>query len=123
MSDDRKRQSGREDHDGRPHTEASAETNAGTPQLNEDMTAEPIPPRRHGADVWKGIGLTALLHLIPLVFPVLYFFIGVAQLVYIIPALIICRKNTGMVQGLLIGAGITLLLNAACFGIMTASFR
>lgn len=87
------------------------------------VTQPAVSPRRHGTEIWKGIGLTALLHLIPLFFPILYFGIGIVQLLYILPAIIICRKNTGMVQGLLIGAGITFLLNAACFGIVTLSFR
>lgn len=76
---------------------------------------KPDKPWR-GIDVWKGIGLCALLHLLLLLVPVLYFGIGIVQFLYIIPALIICRNNTAMVQGLLIGAGITFLLNAACFG-------
>ncbi|WJH35931.1 hypothetical protein N6H14_08500 [Paenibacillus sp. CC-CFT747] len=67
-------------------------------------------------EVWKGIGLLALLHLLLFVFPVGFFMIGVAQLVYLVPALILLRRNQGMMQGLLIGAGITLLLNIACFG-------
>jgi hypothetical protein len=70
----------------------------------------------HAKNVWKGIGLACLMIIIPAALPTLYLFIGVVQLVYIIPAMIIVRKNTGMVQGLLIAAGITLLLNAACYG-------
>lgn len=91
--------------------------------MNEDLLRGPDRPRRHSVELWKGIGLTALLHLLLLLFPVLYFGIGIVQLVYIIPALVICRKNTGMVQGLLIGAGITFLLNAACFGFVFVSIN
>jgi hypothetical protein len=53
--------------------------------------------------------------------PPLYFGIGIVQLVYIVPALIICRKTPGLVQGLLIAAGVTFLLNAACFGYVMIS--
>lgn len=73
-------------------------------------------PPSHMLQVWKGIGLLALLHLLLFLVPIAYFFIGVAQLLYLIPAIIICRKNQGMTQGLLIGAGITFLINVACFG-------
>jgi hypothetical protein len=72
----------------------------------------------HGRNIWKGIGLACLMTIIPAALPTLYLFIGVVQLVYIIPAIIFCRKNTGMVQGLLIAAGIIFLLNAACFGLI-----
>ena len=72
----------------------------------------------HAKHVWIGIGLLAVLHLLLFIFPFSFLFIGVAQLVYLIPVLIYFRKNKGMVQGLLIGAGITFLLNAACFGLV-----
>ncbi|GBG10693.1 hypothetical protein PAT3040_05445 [Paenibacillus agaridevorans] len=80
-------------------------------------------PPGHTKDVWLGIGLLAVLHLLLFLFPVSFFFIGVVQLLYLLPAIIICRKRGGIVQGLLIGAGVTFLLNAACFGIvMTMTF-
>ncbi|RAP75796.1 hypothetical protein [Paenibacillus montanisoli] len=75
----------------------------------------------HAKQVWKGIGLLALLHLLLFVFPMAFFFISVAQLIYLIPALIVFRNNTGIFQGLLIGAGVTFLLNAACFGLFLSS--
>ncbi|WP_051621043.1 hypothetical protein [Paenibacillus sp. UNC451MF] len=78
----------------------------------------PINPPSHALQVWKGIGLLLLLHLLLFIVPVAFFFISVAQLVYLIPALILFRKNRGILQGLLIGAGITFLLNAACFGLL-----
>ena len=51
-------------------------------------------------------------------------FIGVGQVVYVGPAFW-WAKRRGLVrlaQGLLIGAGITFLLNAACWGLMASSF-
>lgn len=50
--------------------------------------------------------------------------IGVAQLVYVIPALIILhrRGQPRAVKGLIIGATITFLLNAACWGLVWGTF-
>ena len=67
-----------------------------------------------------GIGLLAVLHLILFLFPMAFFFIGVVQIVYLIPATLIFHKHPGIVQGLLIGGGITFLLNAACFGLVAS---
>jgi hypothetical protein len=86
---------------------------------------------RHGT----GILLTGGLHIIfagilflfflvtggsdwGIVFPL--FFLGVTQAIYIIPAFVIARGKgrTQVAQGLLIGAAITFLLNAACAGYM-----
>ena len=50
-------------------------------------------------------------------------FIGAAQLLYVGPALWWARRRgfTKLVQGLLIGAGLTFLLNAACWGLIAVS--
>ena len=72
----------------------------------------------HALDVWKGVGFGLLLHLVLLIYPPAYFLIGVAQLIYVIPALIYFRKRTGIMQGIIIVAVLTFLLNAACFGIV-----
>lgn len=81
-------------------------------------------PPSHAKQVWKGIGLLVLLHLLLFVFPIAFFFISVVQLIYLVPALIFFRKNRGIFQGLLIGAGVTFLLNAACFGLLiSGNFR
>ncbi len=73
-----------------------------------------------GSEVWKGIGLIALLHLLWVFYPPAVFAIGISQMVYLFPALLFFayRGRVGIVNGLLIGAGITLLLNATCFGIV-----
>lgn len=85
----------------------------------------PAPSADRGS-IWKGIGLLALLHLIqiplyPLILPLI--FIGVSQLAYLVPAVIIQGKKgrVDTVKGLWIGAGITFLVNAACFGALLAS--
>ena len=53
------------------------------------------------------------------------FYIGLSQLVYMIPAIIIAfsKGKPQLGKGLLIGAGITFLLNAACMGLIFVSFR
>ena len=74
-------------------------------------------------DTWLGVGLTVLLHLIQLpiamvTFGVALMLIGVSQLLYIIPAIIIAKRRgrPGIARGLMIGASVTFLLNTACFG-------
>jgi hypothetical protein len=46
--------------------------------------------------------------------------IGLTQLVYMIPAILIARAKgrPGLVKGLLIGAALTFLLNGLCFGVI-----
>lgn len=88
--------------------------------------SEPQRPLNETAEVWKGIGLAMLLHLVwvPLsLVPGLFVGIagiGVVQLIYQVPAAIICSRKgrKAMMKGIIIGAAITFLLNAACFGIV-----
>jgi hypothetical protein len=86
--------------------------------------------------LWPGFGLSLLLHLfqIPIaililviynkgeeqlnvIFPIM--FIGVSQLGYMIPAMVIAavKNKPHIVKGLLLGASIVFLLNAACTGL------
>jgi hypothetical protein len=67
--------------------------------------------------VWQGIALGFLLHLIQL--PVALFthglsllFIGLSQLIYFVPAIVIASQKgrTGIAKGLIIGASLTFLL-------------
>lgn len=86
-------------------------------------------------DVWLGIGLAFLLHLGQIPLGVIstgisIIFIGISQLLYLVPAIVVYSKKgrPGMVKGLLIGGGITFLLNAACTGLFilmlsSANFR
>jgi hypothetical protein len=68
--------------------------------------------------IWKGIGITVLLHFLLVLVPSAIFFIGIAQLIYIVPATVIAfsKGKRAIGQGILIGAGITFLVNTACFG-------
>jgi ABC-type Fe3+-siderophore transport system permease subunit len=92
------------------------------------------PDQQPKGSAWAGFALALLLHLLqlPITFLVdfvsraelafLYplVFIGISQLVYIIPAIIIFhrRGEPQTVKGLLIGASLTFLLNAACSGLI-----
>jgi hypothetical protein len=97
------------------------------------------PPPGQGRMVLFGMLLTLLLHLlqVPLagglgllvslwskdigvVFYMSPLAIGLTQLVYMIPAILIARTRgkPGLVKGLLIGAALTLLLNGLCFGVV-----
>lgn len=69
-------------------------------------------------DILKGIGLVIVMHFLPAVIPMIYFIIGLFQFVYIIPALIICRRNKGMIVGILIATGLTLIVNAIWFSVV-----
>ncbi|WP_405081304.1 hypothetical protein ACI48J_01060 [Paenibacillus chitinolyticus] len=75
-----------------------------------------------GLDVWKGIGWVALGHLFWLFAIPMYLGIGIVQMIYVLPLLLIYSKRTAVVQGILIGAGITFLLNVACFGYVMFNF-
>jgi hypothetical protein len=102
-------------------------------------------PPQHVAEpkgsLWPGFGLSLLLHLfqIPLVILILIFskgedqlyalfsilFIGVSQLIYMIPAIAIAavKGKSHIVKGLIIGASIVFLLNAACMGLVFGSLK
>jgi hypothetical protein len=87
--------------------------------------------------VWAGLGLTLVFHVVFGMlagflstitngsFAVVFIFPGLTQLVYIVPAYLYFQRQgrPGVAKGLVIGAAITFLLNAACYGlILGASF-
>jgi hypothetical protein len=91
-------------------------------------------------ELWKGLGYTAALHCIFAAFlfglsmfqdegdvimraPLL--FLGVTQAIYMVPAFVITRGKgrEQLAKGLLIGAAITFLLNAACAGYLLWGVR
>ncbi|MBI1762308.1 MAG: hypothetical protein HYR56_12820 [Acidobacteria bacterium] len=82
------------------------------------MFGEDEPP----PDEWQfGLMITFALHGLQFVLgPVTggysFFFIGISQLLYILPAIVLCKSNNrdDYVKGLIIGASITFLLNATC---------
>lgn len=72
---------------------------------------------------WLGALLTAVLHLVWFVYPIGWALVGVAQLVYVVPLLIYAALSgkIKLLQGVLVAAGVTFLVNAACFGIVLGS--
>lgn len=82
------------------------------------MFGEDAPP----PDEWLfGLLLALALHgfqfiLVPLTNWYSLMFLGVSQLLYILPAIALCKRNKrdDYVKGLIVGASITFLLNASC---------
>jgi len=81
-----------------------------------------------GKDIARGFGLTFLLHLIQLPMGLILGFlpllvIGVSQIVYIIPAMIVVssKGHSRMAIGLLLGAAVTFLLNGVLIGVACAA--
>jgi hypothetical protein len=105
--------------------------------MNES-TGPATPAATSNRDVLKGVGLTAIGHVIPVVplaflslisrgmgpgiLPIFYFGIGITQLIYVIPGIVYFRRHGRplIAKGIIIGASITFLLNAACFGVLFA---
>ena len=90
-----------------------------------DPNNQMMEERSQQLEIWRGIGLALLLHLIqiPFAFVTSFFsliFIGVSQLVYLIPAILHYRSlgRRGVMKGLIIAAAITFLLNATCTAIV-----
>ncbi len=92
----------------------------------------PLPPVGHKDSVGSGLLRLLLLHLfqIPLAVVGGPLWIGLSQLVYVVPQHFAYAKRgqRACIRGLWLGAGITFLLNAGCFGIVllslsSASFR
>ncbi|MVP01705.1 hypothetical protein [Paenibacillus lutrae] len=99
------------------------ESSSALPDSGEAQPPHPHQPWK-GSQVAVGIGWVAACHLIWLIAAPLYLGIGIVQLVYVIPLLIIShvKGKTGVFQGILIAAGITFLINAACFGYVYINF-
>jgi hypothetical protein len=87
-------------------------------------------PAWGGAEVARGLGLTVVLHAIAIVLLVilgnildailallLFAFLGVSQLIYMVPAILIAaiRRRSGLARGLIIGASVTFGLSTACW--------
>jgi hypothetical protein len=103
---------------------------------NLDRWAREVVEQSKGS-VWSGLGVTLVLHMLVQVaaffilvtivsgerglelaiLPLGY--IGVSQLVYMIPAILIFRRrgDAETAKGLIVGGSITFLLNATCNGL------
>jgi len=93
---------------------------------------ESPPEGQHSGqgEIWRGIGLALLMHLIqiPLAAATVFFsliFMGISQLLYIVPAIFIYRGKgrPGVVKGLIIAAAITFLLNATCSALVLGNLN
>lgn len=106
------------------------------PESNLDRWAREVEEKSKGS-IGAGLGLTLLFHVVVVIvmFSILstapdeeglavvaypFMFMGLSQLVYMIPAILICRRrgSTETAKGMIIGASITFLLNAACTGLI-----
>lgn len=104
---------------------------------NLDRRASEVAEQRKGS-FGLGLGLTVMFHVIVQV-PTFFFllaiaksdqglerpiravmYMGLTQLVYIIPAILFTRRRseTETAKGLIVGASITFLLNATCNGLL-----
>jgi len=102
---------------------------------NLDRWSREMVERSRGS-IWSGLGLTLLFHFVTQV-PTIFIlgvalrgeraitltflplmFIGLSQLAYVIPAILVARRKgeSETSKGLIIGASLTFLLNAACTG-------
>jgi len=102
------------------------------PEAHPESHPEPRPEeqRSRQEDIWRGVGLALLLHLIqlPLAAVTVFFsliFMGISQLLYIVPAIFIYRRKgrPGVVIGLIIAAAITFLLNGACSALVLGNLN
>ncbi|MBW5448840.1 hypothetical protein GE107_22625 [Cohnella sp. CFH 77786] len=82
---------------------------------------QPSPRSHRTTDVVLGFFLCLGLHLLHLLYIPAVIVIGLTQWLYVIPMLIVFRRRKGVMQGLLIAAALTFLLNAACFGIVLSN--
>jgi hypothetical protein len=94
------------------------------------LLPEPVPGR---GSVGRGIGIAALLNvggvivggilMMIVVGVVIVLGIGVCQLIWLLPFYFRFRNRgeTETAKGILIGAGITFLLNAGCWGVVMTS--
>jgi hypothetical protein len=87
----------------------------------------PSPPNPERNTFLRGFGLVLLLHLALVVasFGMVLFLIGLLQLAYVIPFAIKARKQheTARLQGILVAAGITILLNGACYAFILTDLK
>jgi len=107
------------------------------PEPNLDRWAREVVEQSKGR-LRTGLGLTLVLHILVQA-PVFFFllaiassdwmltlagyslmYLGLSQLVYMIPAILIFRRrgDTETAKGLIVGASLTFLLNANCNGLL-----
>ena len=91
------------------------------------MTTDAAPPQETSRDrgsIQAGLGVLCILHLVQLVFildgPEPLFFIGVTQILYVIPAIVVLaiQGRTRTIGGVLMGAGLTIFVNALALAVV-----
>jgi hypothetical protein len=110
-----------------PRNETVAEPSGNGPDEAKQEHEKVRRKIRRSNGAWQGFGLTVFLNVLVFYIFLSFFawismYIGVTQLIYLIPLMIWRRKSPGMLQGIIIGASVTFLLNAACFGIIFSAF-
>jgi len=92
--------------------------------FTQPASLPPAPEVQRGS-IMEGFGFLLVLHLLqfPMAIYSSYLVIGISQLLYVIPAALILRDKGRFetVKGIWTGAGITLLANIACLGIIMDS--
>jgi hypothetical protein len=110
------------------------------PESNLDRWAREVVEQSKGS-IRSGLAITLVLHvlgqlvlgLIALAIPtgdgpsltlLPLFFLGLSQLLYMIPAILLLlrRGDSETARGMIIGAGLTFLLNATCSGLFFFSW-
>lgn len=95
--------------------------------LDDEAAENAAVDARARGSIGAGIGLLFLLHLLQFVFvfdaPEALFFMGITQFAYALPAAIVLaiQGRTRTMAGVLIGTGITILLNVLAFGVLWIS--
>ena len=96
--------------------------------MQEQPSRQGPPHEGRQGEIWRGVGLALLLHLIQIPLAavtsfVSLVFIGVSQLLYIIPAIVFYYRQgrRSLVNGLIIVAALTFMLNATCAAIFFAA--
>jgi hypothetical protein len=83
------------------------------------------PPASRPLDVFLGLGLLVFCHIAAGIVTggIGLIFLGVLQLLYVVPIVFASRRSgrRGIATGLIIGASITFLLNATCWGVLVFS--
>ncbi|MBO0860704.1 MAG: hypothetical protein J2P21_19915 [Chloracidobacterium sp.] len=95
--------------------------------MQEQTSQQGAPQCPKRGEIWRGFGTAFLLHMIQIPLAAVtgltaLIFIGVSQVLYIVPAVIIYYRNGryDVVKGLVIAAALTFLLNATCTAIFLA---